>query len=96
MLALLVVREYEKPVVVLAQSDRASIFVEPGFLTLRNPDGLTQVQGKMVINLNNGEIWGFPTLQNSPYPVNPTTTKPPVSKPMYLGQFDFSAMKRTR
>lgn len=96
MLALLVVREYEKPIAVLAQSDRANIFIEPGFLTLRSPDGLTQVQGKMVVNLNNGEIWGFPTIQSSPYPVDPTNTTPPVSKPMYLGQFDFPAMKRTR
>jgi hypothetical protein len=96
MLALLVVREYERPMTVLAQSDLSNIYIEPGYLTLRSPDGLTQVQGKMVVNLNNGDAWGFPTLQNSPYPVDPTNSKPPVSQPMYLGQFDFSGMKRTR
>jgi hypothetical protein len=96
MLALLVVREYQTPAAVHAQSYQQDIYVEPGFLTLRSPDGLTQVQGKMVINMNNGEVWGFPTLTNSPYPVDLSTSKPPVSHAMYLGQFDFSSMKRTR
>jgi hypothetical protein len=50
----------------------------------------------MVINLNNGEVWGFPTLNNGPYPVDLSSSKPPVSQAMYLGQFDFSSMKRTR
>jgi hypothetical protein len=96
MLALLVMREYEKPMTVLAQAERPNIYVEPGFLTLRSPNGLTQVQGKMVVNLNNGEVWGFPTLQPSPYPVDLGNNKPPVSQAMYLGQFDFSSMKRTK
>jgi len=96
MLALLVVRQYQAPATVRAESEQSNLFIEPGYLNLRSPDGLTQVQGKMVVNLNNGEIWGFPTLVNGPYPVDLTASKPPVSKPMYLGQFDFSSMKRTR
>jgi hypothetical protein len=95
-LALLVIRQYQTPVPVYAQSGQSDIFIEPGYLTLRSPDGLTQVQGKMVINLSNGEIWGFPTLNNGPYPVDLANSKPPVSKPIYLGAFDFSAMNRTR
>jgi hypothetical protein len=39
MLALLVVREYERPMTVLAQSDLSNIYIEPGYLTLRGPDG---------------------------------------------------------
>jgi hypothetical protein len=96
MLALLVIHQYQTPVPVHAQNELSNIFIEPGYLTLRSPDGLTQVQGKMVVNLNNGEVWGFPTLNNSPYPVDLGNTKPPVSHAMYLGQFDFSTMKRTR
>jgi hypothetical protein len=94
MLALIVVRQYQTPASVRADSGRSNLYIEPGYLSLRSPDGLTQVQGKMVVNLNSGEIWGFPTLVNGPYPVDLSASKPPVSKPMYLGQFDFSSMKR--
>jgi hypothetical protein len=96
MLALLVIHQYQTPPLVHAQNAESNLYIEPGYLTLRSPDGLTQVQGKMVVNLNNGEVWGFPTLTNGPYPVDLANSKPPVSQPMYLGQFDFSAMKRTR
>ncbi len=96
MLALLVAHQYQAPATVHAQGDQPNLFVEPGYLSLRSPDGLTQVNGKMIINLNNGEVWGFPTLVNGPYPVDLGSSKPPVSKPMYLGQFDLSSMKRTR
>ncbi len=96
MLALLVIRQYQTPAPVYAQTGRSDIFIEPGYVTLRSPDGLTQVQGKMVVNLNSGDVWGYPTLANGPYPVDQTTSKPPVSHPMYLGQFDFASMRRTR
>jgi hypothetical protein len=92
LLAILVVREYEMPSLVQAQSP--AIYVEPGYTNLRSPDGLALVQGKMVVNLNTGEIWGFPTLTGGPYPIDGGKTTPPVSKPMYLGQFDFAAMHR--
>jgi hypothetical protein len=92
LLAILVVRQYETPGLVRAQS--AGIYVEPGYTNLRRPDGLALVQGKMVVNLSTGEIWGFPTLTGGPYPIDGGKSTPPVSKPMYLGQFDFSAMHR--
>jgi hypothetical protein len=94
MFALLVARQYQAPAIVHAQSSTPNYYVEPGYLTLRSPDGLRQVQGKMVVNMENGEIWGFPTLVNGPYPVDPTKSKPPVSEPIYLGQFNFASMKR--
>jgi hypothetical protein len=40
------------------------------------------------------EIWGFPTLVAGPYPVDIAGNKPPVSKPIYLGAFDLTAMHR--
>ena len=46
-----------------------------------------EAQGKLVIDLSNGDVWGFPI-------VFTTSNKPPVSKPTYLGKYDFSAMKR--
>jgi hypothetical protein len=92
LLALLVFRQYETPTTARAASD--GIYVEPGYTMLRSPDGLTQVKGKIVINLNSGEIWGFPTLVDGPYPVDIGGNKPPVSKPIYLGLFDLTAMRR--
>lgn len=56
-----------------AQSqDVCPFFIEPGYLTLRAPDGSRQGTGKMVVDLHNGDIWGFPTLTASPYPLDST------------------------
>jgi hypothetical protein len=74
-----------------AQSqDVYPFFIEPGYVTLRAPDGSRQGTGKMVADLRNGDIWGFPTLTASPYPIDSTTSTPPTSRPMYLGKFDFT------
>ena len=69
-------------------------YIEPGTTTVRAPDGSTQVIGKVVVDLRNGKVWGFPTLGPQPYPMDPTKTEPPVSHPVYLGQYDFSATNR--
>jgi hypothetical protein len=69
------------------------VYIEPGTRMLRAPDGSTRVFGKVVVDLRGGGIWGFPTLADSPYPIDTTSPQPPVSKPIYLGQFDFAAMK---
>jgi hypothetical protein len=79
---------------VQAQSDYSHLYVEPGTTIVRTPDGRGQVQGKVVINLRTGETWGFPTASSAPYPVYLSSNQPPISKPVYLGQFDLSAMKR--
>lgn len=81
------------PAPVRAQPDGSQLYVEPGTTALRKPDGSMQVEGKVIIDLRNGDIWGFPTLSGTPYPVNSTDTKPPVSEPMYLGRFDLSKMR---
>jgi hypothetical protein len=69
------------------------VHIEPGTRTIRAPDGSAQVLGRVVVDLRNGRIYGFPTLVDSPYPVDTTKSQAPVSKPIYLGQFDFTAMK---
>jgi len=78
-----------------AQSPNVSLYIEPGTVTIRTPDGGGTIgDGKMVVDLKTGNVWGFPTnLTGSPYPVDPITNKPPVSKPIYLGRFDFSETK---
>jgi hypothetical protein len=76
------------PAPVHAQADAGyPFYVEPGYTMLRKPDGTAQVYGKMMIDMRNGDVWGFPTTQQSPYPINTAQTTPPQSSPMYLGKF---------
>jgi hypothetical protein len=85
-----------KPVVspakVEAQDDRSYLYIEPQTTVLRRPDGLAQVEGKVVVDRRTGDVWGFPTASSAPYPVNTSDNRPPVSKAMYLGKFDFTSM----
>ncbi len=73
---------------------RFDLYIEPGTTTLRTPDGSRQVMGKVVVDLRNGKVWGLPTLGPQPYPMDITKTEPPVSHPIYLGQYDFAATNR--
>ncbi|HXZ79527.1 MAG TPA: hypothetical protein VEG30_06325 [Terriglobales bacterium] len=82
------------PEPVQAQPDGSNLYIEPGTTMLRAPDGSTQVQGKVVIDLSNGKVWGYPTLNSAPYPIDVTTSTPPVSRPIYLGRFDLGAMHK--
>jgi hypothetical protein len=77
-------------------SDRYDFYIEPGTQVLRSPGGDYQVLGKVVVNMKTGEVWGFPTSDPSPYPVDITKSAPPVSKPFYLGRFDFAAAIRNK
>lgn len=91
-LGVIAVRPLLQPAPVMAQSDETSKFyVEPGTTLLRKPDGTAQVYGKMFIDMRTGDVWGFPTTDSqSPYPVNPASSAPPKSHPMYLGKFVLS------
>ena len=80
-----------------AQAESAApypVYIEPGTLMLRSPDGTQQVYGRMVVDLQTGKVWGFPTLTSSPYPVDISSTKPPVSHPFLLGTFAFGDMEK--
>ena len=90
LLAALVLRPIAAPSAVAAQSSSSYLYVEPGTTTLRNPDGSQQIEGKVVIDMRNGNVWGFPTMSSAPYPVDTLHPQPPVSAPVYLGKFDFS------
>lgn len=81
-----------RPIPVHAQSDRSSYYIEPGISSLRGPDGSSLGQGKVVIDLRNGSVWGFPTSVDLPYLVDPISRKPAVSKPTLIGKFDLAAM----
>jgi hypothetical protein len=81
------VRPFVAPTPVMAQSDDAHFYIEPGTNMLRAPDGSRQVLGKVVVDLRNGNIWGFPTLTQDPYPTAGANTTPPTSHPFLLGKF---------
>ena len=82
------------PPAVHAQSLAHPIYIEPGVAMLRAPDGSRQVLGKVVIDLQNGNVWGFPTTVQQPFPVDPTQQTPPTSTPFRLGRFDLSAIEQ--
>jgi hypothetical protein len=76
-----------------AHADSSGVYpfyIEPGVVMLRSPDGTSQVYGRMMVDLRNGKVWGFPTLSTSPFPIDVGSTKPPVSHAFLLGTFDFS------
>ena len=90
LLGILVFRPIIQPASVRAQTDEGyPFYVEPGYTMIRKPDGTAQMYGKVVIDMRNGDIWGFPTLTQGPYPVDTVKTTPPKSYPMYLGKFMF-------
>ena len=93
LLAVLVMR----PAPVRADNDSPTYFVEPGTTPIRGLNGGVPSDGKVVINMTTGEVWGFPTHgAGAPYPIDVLNLNdwPPVSRPVYLGKFDFAAMKR--
>ncbi|HEY1732673.1 MAG TPA: hypothetical protein VGG15_13025 [Terriglobales bacterium] len=95
LLAILAFHPVLQPAPVRAQAEEAyPFYVEPGYTTIRKPDGSAQMYGKVVIDMRSGDIWGFPTLAQSPYPIDPVHPKPPKSSPMYLGKFMLDEAKR--
>jgi len=90
--ALLIVafRPYIAPSPVQAQSGEGHPFyIEPGVQMLRAPDGSRQVYGRVVVDMRDGNVWGFPTTTGDTYPVNTVGTTPPTSHPFLLGKFAF-------
>jgi hypothetical protein len=90
-LGVIAVRPLLMPPPVNAQSQEGyPFYIEPGVLSLRAPDGSRQVYGRMVVDLRNGKVWGFPTFTQDPYPVDMMNSAPPTSRPFLLAKFAFS------
>ena len=86
---------YVFPPAAMAQSGEDHVFfVEPGVTMLRAPDGSRQVLGKVIIDMRNGNVWGFPTLAHEPYPAAGPSSVPPTSHPFLLGKFALSDMEK--
>ena len=83
-------RPYIAPGVARAQSNPPyPFYIEPGTQMLKAPDGSKQVYGRVVIDMTNGKVWGFPTFTTDTYPVNAMDTKSAVSHPFVLARFAF-------
>ncbi len=89
-LAVLAFGPLARPAAVRAQNAAPDLYFEPGYTMLHKPG--VSVWGKVAIDRRTGDIWGFPTAAESPYPYDIARKEPPVSKPIYLGRFDFSAL----
>ena len=61
---------------------------------LRAPDGSKQVWGKVVVDLETGNVWGFPTSTSDPYPSSRLSSQPETSHPILLGRFALEDMNK--
>ena len=94
-LGAIAVHLYFAPPAVQAQSGSNSVYFEPGTFMLRAADGSRQVLGKIAVDLRSGNVWGFPTLQQDPYPAqNVVPAAPPVSHPFLIGKFALGDMNK--
>jgi len=92
-LGLIALRPLITPEVAQAQTAQNHLFIEPGIHMLLSPDRTRQTQGKIVVDLTTGNIWGFPTSRDTPYPIDSAKPQPGTSLPMYLGKFDLNGMR---
>ncbi len=94
-LSAIAIRPLIAPSIAQAQSgDELPLYFEPGVTVLRAPDGSRQVLGKVAVDLRNGNIWGFPTLSQDPYPSAGAETRAPTSHPFLLGKFALTDMNK--
>ena len=90
-------RPYIAPATVKAQSNAEyPFYIEPGTAMLRTPDGRRHEVGKVVVDMRNGNVWGFPTNTPDPYPFNPTSSSLITSHPFLLGRFALSDVDKNR
>jgi hypothetical protein len=93
-LGMIALRPLFTPEVARAQGAQDHLYIEPGIKMLLSPDRTRQTQGKVVVDLTTGNIWGFPTSQDAPYPIDTVKPQPATSSPIYLGKFDLAGMQR--
>jgi hypothetical protein len=94
-LAAIALHPYVAPPAAMAQSAEGHwFFVEPGVTMLHAPGGSQQVLGKVIIDMRNGNVWGFPTLAREPYPAAGPSSSPPTSHGFLLGKFALSEMEK--
>ena len=97
-LGMIALRPVFKPDVAMAQTKSVQdhLYIEPGISILRSPDQPILTQGKVVVDLTTGNVWGFPTAADMPYLIDPLQPKPLMSTPIFLGKFNLAAMHRSQ
>lgn len=69
------------------------LFLEPGTVLIPLAEGGSTL-GKVVVDLNTGEVYGFPTQGKLPYPGYQLSEGAPLSSsPVYLGRYRFDQMR---
>jgi hypothetical protein len=91
-LGVIALRPWLNPQPAFADLSASDLYIEPGVYSLRAPDGSKELLGKVVVDLRTGNVWGYPTLNRAPYPIDLTHSQPPVSAPFLLAKFDLAAM----
>jgi hypothetical protein len=93
-LGVIALRPYVAPPVVQAQPGGAyPVFFMPGAVMLPDPHGhLGGVPGKVVVDLRNGNIWGFPGFTQDDYGTFNSTL--PTSHPILLGKYALADMDK--
>ena len=95
LLSVIAVRPYINPSTAQAGAGEGfPVFVEPGVNMLRAPDGTQQVLGKVVVDLRTGNVWGFPTLTQDPFPAAGASGKAQTSHPFLLGKYALADMDK--
>jgi len=91
-LGVIALRPHVAPPVVHAQSSGGyPVHFEPGYVTLPAPNGGT-LPGKLVIDLRNGNVWGFPGFTQDALAAFHDPL--PVSHPILLGKFALTDMDK--
>jgi hypothetical protein len=94
-LMVIALRPYVRPRSAQADSGQPyPLYIEPGTQMLRAPDGSKQLYGRVMIDMRNGKVWGFPTTGTDTYPTNAMDSKPQVSHPFVLGRFAFEDIEK--
>ena len=94
LLGVIALRLYVAPPVVKAESlgTYFPLHIEPGNVNLTSPDGKYSGVGKLVIDLRNGNIWGFPALGTVPRSLSDFT--PITSHPYLVGKWALTDMDK--
>lgn len=91
-LGIIALRPYVAPPVVEAQADEGyPVYIERGAVWLPSPKG-GSVAGRVVIDLRNGNIWGFPGFTQDTFDVFDKTL--PTSHPILLGKWALTDMDK--
>jgi hypothetical protein len=94
-LGIIALRPYAAPPVAEAQYGGAyPVYIEPGDVAMSSADGRHNEVGKLVIDLRNGNIWGFPGLGRVPRPIGMSTSTPLTSHPFLVGKWALTDMDK--